>query len=426
MHEVLPTDWGLSEELVEDLNRRTKDTMEFRSSSDSHLRTTLITSNLYYEERAGEWEPQDLSFALSSGNHVATKHWFNTTVSDTGISIATKEGTGVQWLVPRPTVTGGRAQLVGSGVVWTWDVGSRRLKLSGLVTAPQGKRTYSFPYTMFGQGDDFSIVDGAAVAGDIRVAAPVIFGANNETYVTSGWQKVLGTLEVTFDDRVLPDEAYPYVIDPTTTLQPDSAGLDTRIRDNTPTSNFGTLDLPDVGDRNSGSSVKHRTLLEFDVSSIDAGHTVTSATVSLYEQAAEDTASNTNWAVEFRRVLADWVEAETTWNIFKTGSNWPGSAGCSTNGTDRIATVSATVTMDGTAAGAFIDWTGDLLDTDVQNFIDGGQSNYGWLISAESVENQGAARSGNEFRSSDHATSATRPKLVVVHTSPFTPRAIMF
>ena len=318
MHEVLPTDWGLSEELVEDLNRRTKDTMEFRSSSNSRLRTTLITSNLYYEERGGEWEPQDLNFVLSHGAHVATKQWFNTTVNDTGISIATKEGVGVQWLVPRPTVTGRRAQLVEGGVVWTWDVGPRRLKLSGLVTAPQGQRTYSFPYTMLGQGDDFSIVDGAAVAGDIRVAAPIIFGANDETYLTSGWRRVLGTLEFTVDDRALPSEAYPYVIDPTTTLQPDSAGLDTRIRGNTPTSNFGTLDLPDVGDRNSNSSVAHRTLLEFNVSSIDSGDTVTSATVSLYEQAAEDTASNTSWPVEFRRVLADWVEAEATWNIFKT------------------------------------------------------------------------------------------------------------
>ncbi|MDV2495356.1 MAG: hypothetical protein RX316_04005 [bacterium] len=56
---------------------------------------------------------------------------------------------------------------------------------------------------------------------------------------------------------------------------------------------------------------------------------------------------------------------------------------------------------------------GGLLDIDVQNFVDGTWSNYGWGLyttTASSLE--------NDFRTSDWTTASERPKLVVVHSAP--------
>ncbi|KKK68594.1 hypothetical protein LCGC14_2942510, partial [marine sediment metagenome] len=80
-------------------------------------------------------------------------------------------------------------------------------------------------------------------------------------------------------------------------------------------------------------------------------------------------------------------------------------------------TVGATVTLDGTAAIAFVDWTGTTLDDDVQKFVDGTYSNFGWLMYAPAVENLGAGadQSSNAFRASDYSTASERPKLVVIH-----------
>ena len=144
-----------------------------------------------------------------------------------------------------------------------------------------------------------------------------------------------------------------WILDPTTTLQPDSTGLDTRLDSNDPDTNNGTHTSVTVGDGAGGGSSDFEALIEFDVSSIDSGDTVSSAILSLHENNAGDTAGLGSWAVDLRRVLVDWVEAEATHNIYSTGNNWT-TAGCKSDGNDSSATISATVTLDGTAAAAFI------------------------------------------------------------------------
>ena len=209
-----------------------------------------------------------------------------------------------------------------------------------------------------------------------------------------------------------------WVLDPTTTFQPAAAaGLDTHIDSAGPDTNNGTVTSFITGDSGSSGSTDFEALIEFDVSSIDSGDIISSAILSLYESSAIDTASVGSWAVNLHRVLVDWVEAEATHNIYSTGNNWT-TAGCKSDGNDRSATISATVTLDGTAAVAFVDWgsTAQLV-SDVQNFVDGGLSNFGWMLEAPTAENQGTSESANIFSTSDHATAEQRPKLVVIHAA---------
>ena len=209
------------------------------------------------------------------------------------------------------------------------------------------------------------------------------------------------------------------VIDPTLTLQPDGAsGLDSFIGDYSPTTNFGTSDVIFVGDVNAGLNQAIRSMIRFDLSSLPLAATVTAATLSMFEYYASDSPGVGSWAVGLRRLLRDWIEAQVTWNIYSTGNNWT-TAGASSNGNDRAASDSASLTLDGTAANAFVNWTSATLADDVQKMRSGVYGNYGWLIQAPTIESPGVAQfGGNGWRSAEFATAAQRPQLVITYTLP--------
>jgi len=414
MDAVLSSAWGLSLDHVEDVNRRTRHSMQFRRSDGK--RVSLLSSNLYYQARPGEWEPPNLNFQLRGGNYYADRNWFHTQVSNSGIEVLDPEThVGLRWITPqRLLVTGRQASLTADGVAWSWSIGPRRLKLDGLVTSPQGPRTYEFQYEPLGAGQDFTIVNGAAITPGILIHAPIIIGADGESYLTTGWRMLPGPrLAFDFDDSVLPPSAFPYVIDPTTILQPGAGGFDCYGRSDSADITYNDSSLS-VGDISGGSVKNARFLIKFDVSGIGSDNNVSDATLMVYETSAADTAGTGTWDVDVHRLFRDWVEAEATWNSWKTSNTW-GTAMAGNTSSDRTATKSATVSMDGTAANAYIDFTSAQLITDVQNFVDGGQSNYGWIVQAPSAENAGAV-SRNIFASSDDVSN--HPKLVVVHSAP--------
>lgn len=198
------------------------------------------------------------------------------------------------------------------------------------------------------------------------------------------------------------------------TIQPDAAaGNDTYLYAEAATTNYGAAADFYTGNGGSNAGVDQfgRALIYFGISAIPAGATITAVTLSLWES---DAAGAYSAAVELRRLLRNWGEAQATWGISTTGTNW-GTAGCG-DATDRVATVSASLTMDGTAAAGFVNWSGAGLVADVQGWLDGTFTNYGWLLSCPSKEVRGSIRY-NDFRSSDYtADAAQRPKLVITYT----------
>ena len=203
----------------------------------------------------------------------------------------------------------------------------------------------------------------------------------------------------------------------TLTIQPDAAaGKDTFLHSASATTNFSTNANLAIGEESPTVAEAYRSLITFDLSGIPAGAVLTAATLSLWEHTAVAAAgAPASWAVELRKVLVNWVEAEATWNKYSTaGGNW-GTAGCS-NATDRGATVLATTTLDGTAANDFVSWSGPGLMAFFQAVVDGA-ANYGLLLSAPTAEMLGTTpRAYSSFYSSAYATDAAkRPKLVLEH-----------
>lgn len=187
--------------------------------------------------------------------------------------------------------------------------------------------------------------------------------------------------------------------------QPDgTAGVDTYIGNDAPTNNWGTNTRILIGEWNSGVQIA-RALIKFDFSSIPASGTPSSATFSLWQ--TSDLSSN---ARTFRiyRTKRDWVEAQATWNIWKTSNNWSTAGGFHVNDCEQ--TEIASRAMTATEANGEKQWTNfDLVL--LKDMWDGDWTNNGWLIRADTeVDDM------YEYQSSDSATAAERPKLVIEYT----------
>jgi len=107
----------------------------------------------------------------------------------------------------------------------------------------------------------------------------------------------------------------------TLTLYPTK---DTCLEKQHPDSNKGAGDYLTLWDN---SSAIWRAILEFALSDIPAGATISSATLRLYYwfYSNNDPVNKAVWAYKLTRT--NWVELEATWNAYKTGSNWTTAGG---------------------------------------------------------------------------------------------------
>ena len=163
---------------------------------------------------------------------------------------------------------------------------------------------------------------------------------------------------------------------------------DTHGEENDADKNFGTGVEMRVQSKAGGTN--HRSFGRFDVSSIPAGSTIGSATLTLC--ATVFPASTRTYDVH--RMTASWVETTLTWN------NQPGVAAAATDSVTTPASETGCMT-----------WT---VTADVQAWVDG-TANNGWRV-ADSVEE--GSDYLTKFHTRENGESAQRPKLDVVYFAP--------
>ncbi|MEE9261902.1 MAG: DNRLRE domain-containing protein, partial [Dehalococcoidia bacterium] len=152
------------------------------------------------------------------------------------------------------------------------------------------------------------------------------------------------------------------------------------------------------GDDNFGTAVEmlvkpdptkvKRALVAFDLSSIGAGSTVNSATLTLCF-----TLVKSGRVHELRMVTSSWVETAVVWNDQPTAS----------------ATVTDTLTVPG-ALGC-VSYT---VTSDVQAWVDG-TANNGWQIRDQ---DETTSVGDSQYRTRENGTVSERPKLQVAYMSP--------
>ena len=169
-----------------------------------------------------------------------------------------------------------------------------------------------------------------------------------------------------------------------------------------------------------------RGLIAFDVAgSVPAGATINSVTLTLYMSRARSQDED----VSLHRVITDWGEGasdasgeegtgasalddDATWDYARYDEgNPPGSPAWTSLGGDYIASASATTAV-GRQSG-FFSWSSAGLVTDVQDWLDGTEPDYGWIV----LGNETGTKVAKRFDSRTNPNSAQRPELVVDFTS---------
>ena len=146
------------------------------------------------------------------------------------------------------------------------------------------------------------------------------------------------------EDFEATDDQYPIEIDPSPLIVQPS-GKDTHLNIGSVNSNYSADTFIQIY-----SQWPKRAILEYDISEIPGGATLDTATLNLYDYLHFGSPGGyVVWA--YKQTHTDWVEAQATWNIYKTGSSWTAAGGdyVTTNPSGGSTTVPA-------SAGAWMSW----------------------------------------------------------------------
>lgn len=173
-----------------------------------------------------------------------------------------------------------------------------------------------------------------------------------------------------------------------TTCSLNAAPNDSYVSQASAASNFGTATTLNV---RSSAAANMRAFVQFSLStcSIPANALITNGELKLFMSSAP-TASRT---YDAHRVTASWAEGTITW------TNQPAVAA---SATASVAT--------GTTSSVTLKWN---VTSDVQAFLDGTSSNFGWRIK-DQTEDAATARTG-QFRSAEYTTASQRPILEITY-----------
>jgi hypothetical protein len=188
----------------------------------------------------------------------------------------------------------------------------------------------------------------------------------------------------------------------------DFSGTDDgQIKETGATTNYGSSATMETT-KWAASDHSHSVLKFTGLSNITPPVIVSSVTLNLF---LVDGSAGTTHAMDIRRLLRNWVEAEATWNIFATANNWT-TAGALGDGNDRVAAASAQ--LSATAALAVYKSVTDTgqLALDVADWINGVNPNYGWHLSRNGTGNDGTYKQW----STSEAIDGNRPYLSVTYT----------
>lgn len=173
-----------------------------------------------------------------------------------------------------------------------------------------------------------------------------------------------------------------------------------------------------------------RALLRFAISgNVPAGSTITSAQLRLNCFSAFEGTSRSH---SLYRMLRDWGEGvqgggieggnalpeDACWKYSFFNTTFWGAMGAGLINTDRVSTVSATVSVAG--AGVYNLGSTSQMVADVQGWLNTPASNYGWII----IGNETTDNTDRWFDSRESANAGARPQLTIIYTVPGVPPII--
>lgn len=186
---------------------------------------------------------------------------------------------------------------------------------------------------------------------------------------------------------------------------------DAAIRKADPTSQYGSLDHPLSVAKFDAGNHEHSLIRFTGLNTIPVGSVVTKVILGLWGQFNTGTSA---YLIDVRRCLRPWVEATVDWNEYATGQAW-GTAGCLSDGVDRVATASVQLSAPGGGDAWLLttQTTGGLI-TDVQAWVNGTVVNNGWHFERNGSGADGQWRAFANSQNPDHTIN---PYLLVYFTA---------
>lgn len=326
---------------------RTRDTKHH--AVPSGLRVAEIGRRLHYF-RGGVWRDFDSSLTAVGGNrYVADKSDFVLDADGTGLAVYDFEsGKGIRFLFPRPPdrVDGRAAYWTTAAAEWKFTLNRSGMKATALITSRRGPITYNFDAQMLG-GLAAPNPDGSGnlvqPAGVFVVPRSVVIGADGGRYQCGPWTRAGGRVSFDFDDTALPDDAFPYVVDPSTTFNVAAGGDDGSVaRTGTTYPPTGTIVTSTTSatllatKRLSGSTYTVETeLVRWDTSSL-AGSVITAAVLRLWSPNAPSNSDS-------RDITVEWYSA-SNWPI--DNADWTSTVGTDAHAGTAVSTFTAGASHD--------------------------------------------------------------------------------
>lgn len=211
--------------------RRVRDAKHFVLDPGRSPKRAIFVPHQHYQDDEGNWDEVNLDFATDGLNWRIDRHLLNYRADASGLSVFHKPtGRGIKFLFPRrpDRVMNRRVEWnLADGTTWRFAARKTGIKTSARVVARRGPRTYRFDAEMLGGlAPPQEHASGNLVHQHFIIARPHVDGADGITYETSGWRLQAGEAAFDFDDTALPDIAFPYIIDPTTTFNVSASGDD--------------------------------------------------------------------------------------------------------------------------------------------------------------------------------------------------------
>jgi hypothetical protein len=408
--------------------------------ANGQIQQTIGLRPIHYQDDSGNWQEINTDWVSVGGArpNAVTSASVMVSVGDDGLrrihptrDLNKYVEIGAPYIKPAATwnkVALGTPTRSGNLLTWTtanangycWHAG-HYVKLGFLLkggwTPPNNQ--FAFPVGINGLTRSGSAIldNGVPV---MLIDKPVVYDLDNEndrrditfsfTSVTIGGSSQL-VLLMTLPD--LTGMSRP-LVDPTLSLQPDAtAGIDTCMNSTSSTFNYGTYNQLLIGDANVENN-PYRSLIKFDLSSIPSSATITSATLSLY--ALTDFSSNARtlrvyrtkraWVEGTRAAAADSPATGATWVRYDTTNNWQTAGGFGANDCEQTDVGSRAFTASET-----LNQFKDISLTVPTTRADMDLGN-GWLLKMDTESDD-----RYDFASSDNATAANRPKLVVIYAT---------
>lgn len=182
----------------------------------------VFSPDQHYLDADGKWKDVDTVFHKSSKNSYVL-HTANVVIETTqsGIRVThEKSKKVVEWFYgssPQLSSNAGRLRVTQNPFDWEIIPTRNGIKLEATVHKQLGQQSIDIPFATNGI-TSLQEVDGSYYFDDVFIVPkPIVIGADEKEYNVASWSlPEKNVLRLSIDDSVLPAEAYPYILDPTT------------------------------------------------------------------------------------------------------------------------------------------------------------------------------------------------------------------